>query len=65
MQTHLMSSNASFIEMAEEAEAQAALSDQPLVRISFEILARDYRARAEQRPAIPTLGPTAHPAGPL
>ena len=58
-----MSGGANFIEMAEEAEALAALSEQPLVRISFQILARDYRARAEQKPVTQTLGPTAHPAG--
>ena len=60
-----MSGSASFIEMAEEAEALAALLEQPLVRISLPVLARDYRARAEQKPVAPTLGPTAHPAGPF
>ena len=58
-----MSDCASFIEMAEEAEALAASAAHPMVRISFQILARDYRARAEQKPVSPTLGPTAHPAG--
>ena len=60
-----MTGGANLIEMAEEAEALAALSEHPMVRISFQILARDYRARAEQKPASPALGPTAHPAGAL
>jgi hypothetical protein len=44
---------AKLIELAEEAEALAASSVHPLVRISFEMLAQDYRALAKQQAAAP------------
>jgi len=37
-----------FAEMAEEAEALAKAAVHPLVRFTFEMLARDYRAKANE-----------------
>jgi hypothetical protein len=49
----MMGERMDFAEKATEAEALAAVTENPLVRISLRLLARDYRALAKQENASP------------